>query len=183
MKPSLLLAVAVFGLVACQKPALVPRAAPGVAQLASITVTSSAFGDGGRIPVDHTCDGSDAMPPLTLSSPPEGTKSLAIVVEDPDAPSGTFTHLLAYDLPPETSRLSGDFTKDAEGAHIGLNDFQVTRYSGPCPPRGEVHRYRFRVVALDAALKLAEGANRAQFDAAIDGHLLGEGSLTAYFGH
>jgi Raf kinase inhibitor-like YbhB/YbcL family protein len=164
----------------------VPRWAPGVTSLASITVTSPAFAEGTRIPVDDTCDGSDLMPPLVLSSPPEGTKSLVLLVEDPDAPNGTFTHMVAFNLSPELRKLAGgaDLGPQAgEGARFGLNDFQVTRYSGPCPPKGEVHRYRFRVVALDAAVRLPEGAPRGQVDEAMDGHILGEGALTGHFGH
>ena len=170
---------------ACGKPPIVPRTAPG-AQLASITVTSPAFGEGSRIPVDLTCDGNDAMPEIVLSSPPEGTKSLVLVVEDPDAPSGTFTHAVAFNLSPELRKLPGGQELGAaagEGARFGLNDFQVTRYSGPCPPKGEAHRYKFRVIALDTVLKLPEGAPRGQIDEAMDGHILGEGSLTGHFGH
>ncbi len=155
-------------------------------ELASITVTSPAFGEGARIPVDDTCDGSDQMPPLVLSSPPEGTKSLVLVVEDPDAPNGVFTHMVAFGLSPELRKVPGgaDLGPQAgDGARFGLNDFQVTRYSGPCPPKGEVHRYRFRVVALDAPVKLPEGAPRSQVDEAMDGHILGEGALTGHFGH
>jgi Raf kinase inhibitor-like YbhB/YbcL family protein len=169
---------------ACAKPQIVPRTAPGV-QLASITVTSPAFGEGARIPVDATCDGKELIPELVLSSPPDGTKSLVVVVDDPDAPSGTFTHMIAFDIAPETRKLasSTELTGAGENARFGLNDFQVAHYSGPCPPKGEAHRYRFRVIALDRMLKLAEGAPRAQIDEAMDGHILGEGTLTGQFGH
>jgi Raf kinase inhibitor-like YbhB/YbcL family protein len=174
---------------ACGKPPLVPRWAPGVSQLSTITVTSPAFTEGTRIPVDDTCDGNDSMPPLVLSSPPEGSKSLVLLVEDPDAPNGTFTHLVVFNLSPDLRKIPGGPDASALGpqagdaARFGLNDFQVTRYSGPCPPKGEVHRYRFRVVALDAAAALPEGAPRGQIDEAMDGHILGEGTLTGHFGH
>ncbi len=170
---------------ACGKPPLVPRYAPGVTEPATITVTSPAFGEGARIPVDDTCDGNDQIPPLVLSSPPEGTKSLVVLVEDPDAPNGVFTHMVAFNVSPDTRKLPGgaDLGPQAGDARFGLNDFQVTRYSGPCPPRGEVHRYRFRVIALDAPVKLPEGAPRSQVDEAMDGHILGEGALTGHFGH
>jgi Raf kinase inhibitor-like YbhB/YbcL family protein len=173
-------------LVACGKPPLVPRWAPGVSQLASITVTSPAFTEGTRIPVDDTCDGNDLIPPLVLSSPPEGTKSLVLLVEDPDAPNGVFTHMVAFNVTPELRKFPGGADLGpavGEGARFGLNDFQVTRYSGPCPPKGEVHRYRFKVIALDTTVRLPEGAPRGQVDEAMDGHILGEGALTGHFGH
>jgi Raf kinase inhibitor-like YbhB/YbcL family protein len=177
-------AVAVLALLACGKPQIVPRAAPGVS-VASITVTSPAFAEGTRIPVDHTCDGKDVVPELVLSSPPEGTKSLLVLVEDPDAPNGTFMHMVLFNLSPDTRKIpsSAELTVGGEAARFGLNDFQVTHYSGPCPPKGEAHRYRFRVVALDTMLKLQEGASHPQLDEAIDGHIIGEGALMGHFGH
>jgi Raf kinase inhibitor-like YbhB/YbcL family protein len=173
-----------FALSACGKQQLVPRAAPGV-QLASITVTSPAFSEGGRIPVDHTCDGKDIIPELVLSSPPENTKSLVLYVEDPDTPTGTFTHMIAFNIPPDTRKIpSGtDLTNVGEAARFGLNDFKVAHYSGPCPPKGEAHRYRFRVLALDTTLNLPEGTPPGQIAEAIDGHIIGEGMLTGHFGH
>ena len=170
---------------ACGKPPIEPRYAPGVGRPATITVTSRAFTEGSRIPVDHTCDGSDVMPELVFSSPPETTRSLLLYVEDPDAPSGTFTHMIAVNLTPELRKLPSapDLAAAGENARFGLNDFGATRYSGPCPPKGEAHRYRFRIVALDTVLKLPEGATRAQVDEATDAHILGEGTLTGHFGH
>jgi Raf kinase inhibitor-like YbhB/YbcL family protein len=179
-----LLAV-VLALGACGKQQLLPRTAPGVL-LASITVTSPSFPEGGRIPVDNTCDGKDLPPELVLSSPPDGTKSLLFVVEDPDAPNGVFTHLILFNVSPDARKLPAGATDTAglgDGARFGLNDFQAAHYSGPCPPHGESHRYRFRVTALDVVLKLQEGATRNQVDEAIDGHIIGEGVLTGYFGH
>jgi len=169
---------------ACGKPRIVPRAAPGV-QVASITVTSPSFTEGARIPVDHTCDGKELIPELVLSSPPENTKSLVIFVEDLDAPSGALVHMVAFNVTPELRKLpSGtELVNAGEAARFGLNDFKVAHYSGPCPPKGEAHRYRFRVVALDTTLNLPEGTPRGQLDEAIDGHIIGEGILTGQFGH
>jgi Raf kinase inhibitor-like YbhB/YbcL family protein len=175
-----------FALAACGKaPLIEPRYAPGVSQPGTITVTSRSFTDGTRIPVDHTCDGNDVMPEIVFSSPPDNTKSLVMFVEDPDAASGTFTHMIAFNLPPELRKLPSapDLAAAGEAARFGLNDFGAARFSGPCPPKGETHRYRFRVVAIDTTLKLPEGAPRAQVDEAIDGHILGEGSLVGHFGH
>jgi Raf kinase inhibitor-like YbhB/YbcL family protein len=181
-----LLAVLSVALVtsACTKPPIVPRAAPGVA-VASITVTSPSFAEGARIPVDYTCDGKDVIPELVLSAPPEGTKSLLLAVDDPDAPNGTFTHMVAFNVTPELHKLpsGSELTGAGEAARFGLNDFQVAHYSGPCPPKGEAHRYRYRVVALDTTLNLAEGTPHGQIDEAIDGHIIGEGTLTGTFGH
>lgn len=171
-------------LAGCGKPRIVPRVAPGV-RLQSITVTSPSFAEGARIPVDHTCDGKDLIPELVLSSPPENTKSLVLIVEDPDAPNGTFTHMVAFNVSPDLRKLPGgpELTGAGDAARFGLNDFQVAHYSGPCPPKGEAHRYRFRVVALDTVLNLPEGAPIAQVEEAIDGHIIGEGTLTGHFGH
>jgi hypothetical protein len=179
------LAALVGSAAACGKPPIVPRLAPG-AQLASITVTSPSFTEGAGIPVDHTCDGKDVMPEIVISSPPDGTKSLLLLVEDPDAPDGTFTHMTLFNLSPELRKLpsSADLPPQAgENARFGLNDFKNTRYSGPCPPKGEVHRYRWRIIALDAVIKLPEGAPRSQIDEGMDQHILGEGTLTGHFGH
>jgi Raf kinase inhibitor-like YbhB/YbcL family protein len=184
---SLVVALAFAGGVAsasCAKTPIEPRYAPG-ARLASITVTSPAFTPGGRIPVDHTCDGSDVRPELVISAPPPGTKSLVLLVEDPEATSGVFTHMIAFDVSPELRKLPGgaDLTGAGDAARFGLNDFGSTRYAGPCPPRGEAHRYRFRVLALDVVLGLPEGAPREKVDAAMDAHILGEGILSGHFGH
>lgn len=179
---SLLILAATAG--GCAKPQIIPRSAPGV-QIASITVTSPSFTDGSRIPVDHTCDGKELIPELVFSAPPGGTQSLVLIVEDPDAPSGTFTHMIAFNLAPDLHKLASGTELDGAGesARFGLNDFQVAHYSGPCPPRGEGHRYRFRVVALDTVLKLPDGAPHNRIEEAMDGHILGEGMLTGHFAH
>ena len=169
---------------ACEKPAIQPRFAPN-APGSSITVTSPAFTDGSRIPVDFTCDGKEAMPDLVLSAPPEGTKSLVIIVDDPDASAGVYTHMVAFNIAPETTKIPGgmDLTGVGDAARFGLNSAGGARYAGPCPPKGEGHRYRFRVLALDTMLKLPEGAPKGQIDEGMDGHILGEGSLMGHFGH
>jgi Raf kinase inhibitor-like YbhB/YbcL family protein len=188
MKRALLifsLALLALAPAACGKPTIEPRYAPGVSSPATITVTARSFGDGARIPIDHTCDGNDVMPELALSSPPENTKSLLVYVEDPDIANGVFTHMIAFNISPDVRKLPSapDLAKAGEGARFGLNDFGGVRYQGPCPPKGEGHRYRFRVLALDTMLNVPEGATRHQVDAAIDGHILGEGALMGHFGH
>ncbi|MEO8878353.1 MAG: YbhB/YbcL family Raf kinase inhibitor-like protein [Polyangiaceae bacterium] len=156
--------------------------APNGAAVSSITVTS-AFSEGGSVPIDFTCDGKDAQPAISWSAPPGGTQSLAVIVDDPDAPSGTFTHFLIYGIAANAHQLKGGSDAPAPGALVGKNDFGAVRYNGPCPPKGEEHRYRFQIFALDAAVKLPEAATRSELDTAMNGHVLGHGTLTAYFGH
>lgn len=158
-----------------------PSAPAGVTE-SQITVTSNAFSEGGTVPVDDTCDGKDSSPEISWSSPPAGTKSIVVIVDDPDAPGGTFTHFLAYGISTDTHELKAAADLSAI-ARIGRNGFDAVRYNGPCPPKGEEHSYRFQIFALDAPVNLQEGAPRAEVDAAMSGHVLGSGMLTADFGH
>jgi Raf kinase inhibitor-like YbhB/YbcL family protein len=147
-------------------------------------LTSTAFSSGESIPIRHTCDGEDVSPPLQWGTPPEGTRSLALIADDPDAPTGTFVHWLIYDIPPDARGLpEGVATRDrvSEGLQ-GLNDFERPGYGGPCPPPGTPHRYYFTLRALDAPLDLEPGASRAQVDAACRGHVLAEAQLMGRFG-
>ena len=168
--------------IACKPTIPAPNAPPGVT-VASITVTSKSFSSNGPIPIDYTCDGKEVSPQVTWSSPPEGTKSIALVVDDPDAPSGTFTHWLVYNLPPDTTALAEGVDPSTLGAKIGMNDSESVRYGGPCPPKMQIHRYRFHVYALDAALGLKDGADRAALDTNMNAHVLGEGTLYGTFSH
>jgi Raf kinase inhibitor-like YbhB/YbcL family protein len=141
----------------------------------AIDVRSTAFEEGGAIPPQYTCDGLDVSPPLQWSSIPEGTRSLALIVDDPDAPSGTFVHWAIYNLPPDTRRLPEDVPNREtlpSGAVQGVNGAGTVGYSGPCPPSG-THRYFFKVYALDTELDPgAEDLLRA-----MEGHVLAEGRL------
>ena len=138
------------------------------------TVESSAFKAGGPIPKPYTCDGGDSMPSLKIAGLPRGAAALALLVDDPDAPRGVFTHLLAWNLPARTDNIEGAFP---EGTVLGTNDFGRSGWGGPCPPRGKPHRYRFHVYALRSPLTLAAGASRADFDKALAGNTLGEAML------
>jgi Raf kinase inhibitor-like YbhB/YbcL family protein len=145
-----------------------------------IALTSPAFTEGQAIPARHTGDGEDVSPPLAWGDVPEGTGSLALVCEDPDAPRGTWTHWVLFNLPPATRTLSEAVPKQAtlpDGAVQGTNDFGRAGYGGPAPPPGKPHRYFFKLYALDAPLRLQAGASRAQLLAALHGHVLGEGQL------
>jgi Raf kinase inhibitor-like YbhB/YbcL family protein len=144
-----------------------------------LTVTSPAFFDGETIPERFTGDGDDVSPPLHWSPPPEGTKSLAVLCEDPDAPSGTFVHWLLWNLDADERGLQERITPHLEADQLvqGQNGFGRTGYAGPKPPRGEAHRYVFRVFALDHRPKIRCEATRVEFDRAIRGHVLAEGAL------
>ncbi len=147
----------------------------------------SAVADGEPIEVFFTCDGEEVSPTLAWSGVPEDAQELALVVEDPDAPEGTFTHWLVYGLDPELDSLPNAIGPEPQMASPralmqGENDFGRVGYAGPCPPPGEEHEYVFRLVALHAAMDLAPGATRAEFDTAIEPHVLAETSLTAPYG-
>jgi Raf kinase inhibitor-like YbhB/YbcL family protein len=172
----------VAGLAGCKSSGAQPSPAPGVT-LASLTVTSKSFPSSDAIPVDYTCDGADRSPQLTWSAPPAGTKSLAIVTDDPDAPGGDFTHWLVFNLHPDVLALAEASDPAEQGGVVGLNSFNRVGYSGPCPPRMELHHYFFRVFALDAPLDAKPGSNREAVDAAMSGHVLAEGALMGTFSH
>ncbi len=142
-------------------------------------LTSSAFQDGGMIPSRHTCDGQDVSPALEWPSVPEGTKSIALICDDPDAPGGTFVHWVLYNLPADMRELPEGTAADGTlpaGAHQGTNDFGEAGYNGPAPPRG-IHRYYFKLYALDTAVSLRPGARKAELLQAMKGHILAEGEL------
>ena len=135
----------------------------------------SAFAEGAAIPKLHTCDGADLSPALEWSGEPAGAQGFALIVDDPDAPVGTWNHWLLYDIPADVHSLAQGF-KPGQAGLSGANDFGKRGYGGPCPPRGHgPHRYFFKLFALDAAsLKLPEGARRAELDRALRGHVLEE---------
>jgi Raf kinase inhibitor-like YbhB/YbcL family protein len=141
-------------------------------------VTVEGFPEGGSIPKQYTCDGQDRSPAVRWSGAPPGVKSFALIMDDPDAPGGTWTHWLLYDIPASMQSLP-EGTKHGEASHDGLsgkNDFNRLGYGGPCPPkRHGPHRYFFKVFALDvSSLGLPAGAGRAQVDRALKGHVLAE---------
>ncbi len=152
----------------------------GKASKMSIQVTSSAFAEGGSIPWKYGCDGANVSPPLGWASVPDTTKSIALIVDDPDAPAKTWVHWVVYDLPASLRELPEKVRPDEKilgnGGRQGTNDFGKIGYGGPCPPSGS-HRYFFKVYALDKVLDLAPGATKAQLLKAMEGHVLAEGQL------
>lgn len=148
--------------------------------LQPLDLTSAEFGEGERIPVRFTCDGDDISPPLAWSGVPEGTVSLALSMEDQDAPSGTFRHWAVAEIDPSTSSL--DPAMLPIGAVQGVNDFGTVGYGGPCPPRGDdPHRYVFTVHALDREMNLESGFSADELRQALDGAEIARGRLIGVF--
>jgi len=144
-------------------------------------LSSSAFDAHGAIPPRHTCEGDDIAPPLAWQDLPAGTQSLALIVDDPDAPDPaapkrTWVHWVLYDIPPTVQGLPEGGRPAFEGAHAGLNDWQRTGYGGPCPPIGR-HRYFFKLYALDKRLGDLQQPTKAQLEQAMQGHVLAQAEL------
>ena len=135
---------------------------------------SNAFTANQPIPVEYTCDGADASPELSWSAPPSGTRSVALLVDDPDAPRGVFTHWLVTGLPPGATELARNASLPM-GAVAGKNDFGKLGYKGPCPPRGATHHYHVRVFALDSVP--VGSSKRDDLMSAIRGHVVAQGEL------
>lgn len=141
-------------------------------------LASPAFTQEEQIPDNYTCKGDDISPPLTIADIPEGTKSLALIVNDPDAPSGSWTHWLVWNIPPETKEILEDSVP--ESAVLGENDFGRNEYGGPCPPSG-THRYHFKIYALDTVLALEPGASREELEEAMEEHVLDSAELVGLY--
>lgn len=145
-----------------------------------LEVSSPAFQDGDRIPAKYTCEGQDVSPLLAWSEPPVGTQSLALIVDDPDAPGGVFTHWVLFNIPSDSRELPEAVlarTQLPSGALQGESDFGKIGYGGPCPPPGRPHRYQFTFYALDQHLDLKAGVSKKQLLDAMQGHILAQGRL------
>jgi Raf kinase inhibitor-like YbhB/YbcL family protein len=140
-----------------------------------LSVTSPAFENNKLIPVKYTCDGADVNPPLTIEGVPEETKTLVLIVDDPDAPMGTWDHWIVWNIPP-TSKIEENTVPGTEG----MNDFRRRSYGGPCPPYG-THRYFFKVYALDTQLDLKSNSTKKDVEKAMEGHILAEGELVGLY--
>lgn len=145
----------------------------------SIQITSSIFNEGDRIPRLYTCDDQNVSPPLAWTGIPSDTVSLVLIMDDPDAPAGTWVHWVLYNLPPD---LTGLEQGKSGGGVDGKNDFNRLGYGGPCPPKGSNHRYFIKVYALDTILDLKSGATKAQVESAMRGHILAQGQLMGKYG-
>ena len=151
----------------------------------TMQLSSPAFNEGDAVPVKHTADGADKSPELRWAGAPQNAKSFALVCEDPDAPRGTWTHWVLFNIPADRTSLAEGLATDKElpdGSRQGKNDFGKIGYGGPSPPRGKPHRYYFQVYALDTKLDLPAGASRKQVLDAMKGHVLAEGQLMGLYG-
>lgn len=151
----------------------------------AMKLTSTAFQEGETIPRQYTADGKDVSPPLTWSGTPAGTRSFALICDDPDAPVGTWVHWVLFNLPADRFDLPEGLPPERTvmgDARQGTNDFKKIGYGGPAPPRGKPHRYFFKLYALDARLELKDGAGKPQLEAAMKGHILAEGRLLGKYG-
>jgi Raf kinase inhibitor-like YbhB/YbcL family protein len=146
----------------------------------AFTLTSSAFAAGKEIPKIYTCDGGDISPPLQWQDAPTGTQTFALIVDDPDAPAGTWDHWIIFNIPKLTTHFPEHLTKLPQGALAGKNSWDKTNYGGPCPPSGQ-HRYVFTLYALNAALTLPVGASKAQIEVAAKEHMLAKTQLIGVY--
>lgn len=142
----------------------------------AFTLTSSAFSEGKMIPSQYTCDDVDQSPPLTWQNAPANTKSFALILNDPDAPSGDWVHWVIFNIPATEQGLEEAMSNLPEGAVVGANSWGNSRYNGPCPPYN-THRYFFRLYALDTTLPLQTGAKKSDLDTAMQKHILGTAML------
>ena len=150
----------------------------------SLRIASSEIADGAPIPVQFTCEGSDISPQIRWEGAPDGTKAMAMIVDDPDAPVGTFVHWVIFDLSPSTNGLDQAVPKNETlpgGGHQGTNGFGKIGYNGPCPPPGETHHYHFRLFALDREVDPGPRAKAEALEKAIAGHVKGSAELVGTF--
>src|SRR6185369_3042183 len=145
-----------------------------VRKMEKLTVTSAAFAEGAAIASKYTCDGQDVNPPLVMGATPAGTRSLALIMDDPDAPVGTWVHWVAWNIPPQTREIPENGLP--AGTMQGLNSWKRNDYGGPCPPSG-THHYYFKLYALDTALTLAPSTTKADLERAMKGHVIAAGQL------
>lgn len=162
-----------------------PIVGAGAPPPATFDLRTAAFKPGGDIPKKFTCSGPDVSPGLDWSDPPQGARSFALIMDDPDAPAGIWVHWVVFDLPAATRRLPEGVPQSESvpgGGRQGLNDFQKPGYNGPCPPPGRPHRYFLKLYALDKPLGLDASATKASVEEAMKGHIVARGELMGRFG-
>jgi Raf kinase inhibitor-like YbhB/YbcL family protein len=167
----------------CGSPAA-NSAEGGGAAASGFQIESAAFTQGATIPTRYTCSGENISPPLTWTDPPAGTRSLALIVEDPDAPAGTWTHWVVYNLPAKTRSMDPNLPKGntlPNGGLQGITSFGSAGYGGPCPPPGPAHRYFFRLYSLDTVLNLKPAATKKDVLQAMKGHILAQAEVMGLF--
>ena len=142
----------------------------------NMKLTSTAFENGMMIPSRHTCDGDDLSPHLVISDVPKNAKSLALIMDDPDAPIGTFVHWVTWNISPDKNEI----LEDENLSNQGTTDFKRTSYGGPCPPSG-THRYFFKLYALDTMLNIPKGATKKNLEDAMKGHIIAEAQLIGLY--
>jgi Raf kinase inhibitor-like YbhB/YbcL family protein len=176
--------VSIIGMILCLLVLLIASCAtkeqPSKEGEMAFSVSSPAFQEGEKIPAKYTCEGQDVSPKLEWSAPPAETQSFALIVDDPDAPGGVFTHWVLFNIPSDSRELAEAIPAQAQltsGARQGKNDMGSTGYDGPCPPPGKPHRYQFTLYALDQTLDLKAGAGKKQLLDAMKGHILAQGQL------
>jgi Raf kinase inhibitor-like YbhB/YbcL family protein len=148
------------------------------AKMTSMKISSPVFNQNGQIPSQYSCDGANINPPLTIDDIPINSKTLVLVVDDPDAPAGNWTHWLVFNIDPNIREIAEN--KVPVGAKLGLNSFGETKYGGPCPPSG-THHYIFHLYALDMVLGLTDEAGRQELEIKMAGHILGQGELVGLY--
>lgn len=152
--------------------------------IGTLSLSTSAFEPNGRIPARYTCDGEDVAPPLSWDGARANTQTFALILDDPDAPTGTFTHWLIWDIPSSAGELAegtGARGRLTSGAAQGQNDFGEVGYRGPCPPPGKPHHYHFTLYALSASLRLSSGVTRRQVQEAIEQNAIARAELVGTY--
>jgi len=155
-------------------------ATPNQGMKMDLLLTSSAFQHNAVIPAKYSCDDQNISPPISWQNAPEGTKSFVLIVDDPDAPAGTWDHWVLFNVPANTTSLPENVADLPNGTQVGKNSWGKTNYGGPCPPRG-THRYFFKLYALDTVLDLPEGATKQQIEVAMMNHVLADAELVGKY--
>ncbi len=153
-------------------------------QSAGLSISSSSFSNGGEIPKKFTCSGVDVSPELRWTEPPAGTKTFALLVDDPDAPAGNWNHWALWNLPASARSLPEGVSKSPhlpDGTEQGLNDFRKIGYNGPCPPANKPHHYHFQLFALETKVSLNGDAGKPELEGAMKGHILAQAEWTGTF--